>query len=168
VTGYLTLGIDTQTNNASAGYQKYATDKYGDYTAVLNAFSSTPLTSFIDSGSSILFFPWPPPNNKSASSQMPDCGGGLTGFYCPTSTTSFSAQTIGSSGTATSCVDFSVANAKTLLSGSNLVFSNIAGASGSNISSDLDFGLPFFLGKRVFVGIDKTTSTLGTGPYWAY
>jgi hypothetical protein len=66
-------------------------------------------------------------------------------------------------------VGFGVANANTQLSGNNMVFANLAGASGSDISSDFDWGLPFFYGRKVYVGITgKTATGLGTGPYWAY
>lgn len=168
VTGSLILGIGTRANNTPSGVATYATDGDGNFTTVFNPFSANALTSFIDSGSSLLFFPWPPPSNAAASSVLPDCGSGLSGFYCPTSSQVFAAANTAASGGTTSCVGFDVANANSQLSGSNMVFSNLAGASGSDISSDFDWGLPFFLGRQVYVGIENASSSLGTGPYWAY
>jgi hypothetical protein len=169
VTGSITLGIDTQANNTSSGYQAYLADAYGEFTTLFGSFSSEPLYSFIDSGSSILFFPWPPPAEPSLDGALPDCGSGLGGFYCPKLTQNLAAQNIGDGGSPKSCVPFNVANASELFaSADKMVFSNLAGWSGSTQDSVFDWGLPFFLGRRVFVGIEGKSSSLGSGPYWAY
>jgi hypothetical protein len=44
------------------------------------------------------------------------------------------------------------------------VFADIGGS----FPSGFDWGLPFFFGRNVHVGLEGTVSILGTGPYWAY
>jgi len=168
LTGALILGIGTKSNNAPANVQAYPADEDGNFTSLFGSFSTTALTSFIDSGSSILFFPWPPPNQPSLASQFPDCTGDSNGFFCPPSEQTLASANSGAGGSPTGCVGFSVANGTTQLNTGNLVFSNLAGPSGTDLSADFDWGLPFFYGRKVYVGIDGLQSTLGTGPYWAY
>ena len=54
-----------------------------------------------------------------------------------------------------------------LFSSSNNVFIELGGTGAS-----FDWGLPFFMGKSVYAGIEGTNrpSSFGTGtyPYWAY
>lgn len=168
LTGYLVMGIGTRTNNTSNNVSTYTTDENGNFTTVFNPFSSTALSSFIDSGSNLLYFPFPPPDNTSASSILPDCGNDFPGFFCPSSTQSFAAANTSNSGSVTSCVGFSVANPEGIADAGNIVSASFAGSDGSDTDSYFDWGLPFFFGRQVFVGIENTSSTLGTGPYWAY
>jgi hypothetical protein len=51
-----------------------------------------------------------------------------------------------------------------LIDSPSVVFNNIGGPN----SGSFDWGIPFFLGRTVFVGIEGQTSPAGTGPYWAY
>ena len=56
-----------------------------------------------------------------------------------------------------------------LVQTNNAAFNNLGGSSGSGpFSSFFDWGLPFFFGRTVFVGIEGQTSPLGTGPYFAF
>lgn len=173
VSGYMLLGIGTRSNNTPSSVQFYKTDADGYFTTVFSPFSDSPLDSFLDSGSSLLFFPWPPPANPDLYSLVPDCsdehGAGLGGFYCPANTRSTGATNYGASGTASGCVGFQIANAyDQLVPGTANVFHNLAGSAGDSLGSVFDWGLPFFLGRKVYVGIEATSSSLGVGPYWAY
>ena len=73
---------------------------------------------------------------------------------------------IGATG-ATAPVNLAVDNALQLFaSPANAVLPTLAGTFGD--SQGFDWGLPFFYGRRVFLGIEKETSTVGTGPFYAF
>jgi hypothetical protein len=157
VSGNLVLGIGTQANNQPSGVTAYAADQTGEFTTVFSAYSSTAMGSFIDSGSSALFFP--------QISSTPDCG---NGWDCPTSVLTLTATNISASGSPSGTVTFQVGNAETLFNSGNMVFSDNAAGGLIDGEATFDWGLPFFFGRNVYVGIDGTASGLGTGPYWAY
>jgi hypothetical protein len=52
-----------------------------------------------------------------------------------------------------------------VVSGYNVYLESGADAGGSN---SFDWGLPFYLGRNVYLGFEGKTSSLGTGPYWAF
>jgi hypothetical protein len=60
-------------------------------------------------------------------------------------------------------VPFQIANTERLVDTGNAVFNNLGGD-----FSTFDWGLPFFLGRTVFVGIEGQPSSLGTGPFFAF
>jgi len=153
ISGNLILGIDTRSNNSSSGFTMYpANPSTGDFKTFFN--SPPDKDSFIDSGSNGLFF------DKDSISALKVCGD----WFCPTSTQPLSATTKGYTGSPSGTVSFQIGNADTLFQTSNNVFIELGGPE----PDGFDWGLPFFLGRSVYVGIDGTTSSLGTGPYWAY
>jgi hypothetical protein len=161
LSGYLIFGIDTRSNNASnaSGTETVLTVDDGDYLSA--TFNGQPLAqSFIDSGTNGIYF-----NDSS----LPVCTeSGLTDFYCPSSTTSLSATLTGANGV-TASVQFSVANTANLLNANPTfaAFANLGGTfPGSTMSFDL--GLPFYYGRRVATAIEGDTTTVGTGPYFAF
>ena len=170
--GTLVLGIDTQANNAStsSGAKTYSADGNGQFTTVFSAFSTSTLTGFLDSGSSVYFIPSP----KNGS--LPDCdssaggsrGSDYSGFFCPSSTVTLSATNYSAVGSLNGSTALSIGNAYSLFNSNNSVFRELGATSGSDTSAVFDWGLPFFYGKNVYVGIQDQTSKLGTGPYWAY
>lgn len=155
LSGSLVFGIGTQSNNALGSATVYTVDNFGNFTTTYKQVAYS--NSFVDSGSNGYFF------LNSGTSGFPICSTD-TGFYCPNSTQDLSATNQGANG-ANATVKFSVANAQNLFSsGADSAFSNIGGPGGNGF----DWGLPFFFGRNVYVGIEGKSSPGGTGPYWAY
>ncbi len=155
LTGALILGIGTQSNNVPAGVSVYTRDPANG--TISTTYKGTPVQGFLDSGSTLLFFndptiPLCPPVNE---------------LFCPPSPLNLSATNRGTNGTS-GVVNFQVANAATLVSTGNAVFDNLAGPGIAGLSKEFDWGLPFYLGRTVYTGIEARSSVLGVGPYWAY
>jgi len=161
-TGSLAFGVGTQSNNALGSAQIYTVHSSADFTTTYNGVQYT--NSYIDSGSNVLYF------LDSATLGNIECTD-APGFYCPAATLNFTVTNTGTNGT-TGQVTFSIANADYLFSTGNAVFNNLGGDSGTSPSTDyFDFGIPFFLGRNVFVGIaGKTVPNGASAPYgyWAY
>jgi hypothetical protein len=154
--GILVLGIGTRTNNMPTGVTVYDTNGFGEIVTVLNGNT---YDSIIDSGSNGLFFTPP------SSGILPSCASSNSAWFCPSSVTTLSATNRGASaGSPSSDVFFQIGNLTSLVGSSNWVFSNIGGAA-PNL---FDWGLPFYLGRNIYVGINGQASSLGTGPYFAY
>ena len=108
--------------------------------------------SIIDSGSNGLFFP---------DASLPTCAAPLNGFYCPPNTVSLSGTIV--QGNGQTIVPFTIANTNTLVGTGNAAFNDLGGD-----LSTFDWGLPFFLGRTVFIGIEDQPSSLGPGPFFAF
>jgi hypothetical protein len=150
VTGSLILGIDPAANNTPPA-SVLPTDRNGFVTTLYKGRTFS--QSIIDSGSNGLFFP---------DASLADCALPLNAFYCPPNAVNLSATVLGINGRETT-VPFQVANTQSLVDTHNGVFNNLGGD-----LSTFDWGLPFFLGRTVFVGIEGQSSTLGTGPFFAF
>ena len=154
--GTLYFGIDTQSNNSSSGASVIPANSSGLFTTTFNGISYT--SSLIDSGSNGLFFP-----AGNQSSILKSCNSSV-GFYCPTATQNYTASVLLRSNV-TGTINFSVANADSLLASNNYAYSNLAGG----LQGQFDWGLPFFFGKTVFFGFTgKSSTNAGTGPYYGY
>ncbi|MHB8422870.1 MAG: DUF3443 family protein [Leptospirales bacterium] len=160
LTGTLYIGIGTRSNNTPAtGVTAYPSSGSPDFVfdTTFNGHNYNPNTypnlAFIDSGSPTYYF---------TDSSIPTCSAFGGTFYCPSGGTTLSAIMAGDSGSPSITVDFSVDNPNAMSSGSS-VFDDIAKPGGG-----FDWGMPFFFGREVFVGINGKTSSLGTGPYWAF
>lgn len=166
VEGAVVLGISTRSNNAPAKATALPLDASGEFTTTVSGGSATP-GSFADTGSNGLFFA--PPSPIPSCTDQPD-------WFCPPSTVSLSATNAPSEGGGpTTNVSFRIANFDTLLGGANnpnAVFSQVGGAELSppppSPPAGFDWGLPFFLGRTVYLGFEGRTSPLGSGLRIAY
>jgi hypothetical protein len=163
VSGQMIFGISTQSNNSIGTAMAQGADDFGNFTTTFNgvAYSS----SFIDSGSNGYFF------LDTATTGLPDCATSTVGagFYCPTSPVNLTAINTGpnpngSKVSVAANIAFSVANAATLINSPDTAFNNLGGDN----PGMFDWGLPFFFGRTVFIGIESQSSGTAVGPFWAY
>lgn len=159
VQGQLIFGIATQTNNALAatGLTVLGTDANGDFTATYFT-SATVLPALIDSGTDSYAFNDP---------ALAVCSSGsFLGYYCPVGAPlSRSAVNSGvGANNASSTVNFAIADPTTFVANAT-AFTGLAGGPGS---TNFIWGMPFFYGRQVYVGIEARVAGIYTGPYYAY
>lgn len=157
VDGELIFGIGTQSNNALANENILTLNENGDFTTTFQGKSFS--NSFVDTGSNALFF------LNSAASGIPACTD-ASFFYCPTATSAFSVTNQGQNGVSTP-INLNVANADTLLASAspNFIFNDLAGPT---TFGSFDWGLPFFLGRNVFIAFEGESISGNAGPFTAY
>ena len=159
VSGSLVFGIGTRANNTLGTATVVALDpSTGQFTTLYNG--GTYAASFVDSGSNALFF---------HDTGIPVCanGGAAPGFYCPAATISAAAVIQGANG-ASAGVNFSIANAESLLT-SNPDFAAFGNLGAPEFAANtFDWGLPFFFGRNVFTAIEGANTPGGPGPYIAF
>jgi len=154
--GYVILGIGTEANNIPSGVTPYGGNANATFATT---FADVPYEGFLDTGSNGIFVSY---------SGQPSASGG---WYIPSCTLSLSATNTGAANAPNvGVVDFDIANADTLAGSGNYVFFNLGGP--MPLGGFFDWGLPFFLGRNVYIGIDGETSEFNsvpvTGPFWAY
>ena len=160
ISGTMTFGIGTETNNGLGGAQIYQFDPSSGY--IRTTYAGTSLDkSFIDSGSNAYFFA-----NAGSNSALQTCPSPNQSFYCPSSDLSLTATISGYNGTS-SGVSFVVTNLDNLLS-TIAVDPGLAGPASSQTPSAFDWGLPFFFVRTVFVGFENTTIGSIVGPFIAF
>lgn len=142
LSGSLIWGINTQPNNQLGNAQVFTVDTSFGTLSVKYGGTSYPI-SFFDSGSNGMFFL----NSTTLGAAMPSCNG----WYCPTSTQTFTATNTGTNSN-TADVTFSIDNATQLFATDNTALPTLGG------SFDLgggflgfDYGLPFFYGRRMYI-----------------
>jgi hypothetical protein len=162
IQGELIFGIGTQTDNAlpATGLTVLGADANGDFKAAYNG-GTTLLPALIDSGTDAYWFDDP---------TIPVCPaatyGVFGGYYCPVQhpQSVFAVNTGVGVNNASSTVNFAIADPSTFVANA-AAFLNLAGGSASK---RFLWGMPFFYGRKVYIGIDQRVSGNYTGPYYAY
>jgi hypothetical protein len=159
VQGELTFGLSTQTDNAlpPAGLTVLGTDAHGDFTATYNGGTAV-MPALIDSGNDSYAFNDP---------TIAVCStGAFVGYYCPAVApqSAFAVNTGVGTNNASSTVDFAIADPMTFVADA-AAFIDLGGGGGS---ASFTWGMPFFYGRKVYVGIDQRVAGIYTGPYYAY
>ena len=157
VSGSIIFGIGTQADNALGSATVLPTNP-STGTIITNTNGQAYPNSYIDSGSSVLFF---------GLNSFSICTGVARGLYCPSTTQNLSATLQGTS-QASSSVSFSVANADQLFS-ANPTFNaldDLAAPTGDTIT--FAWGMSFFYGRTVYTAIEQRSTPGGQGPYVAF
>lgn len=159
VTGTVTFGINTQTNNAMpTTVTRLTTSAYGDVNAT---FNGNPIVAFFDSGSNAYFF---------TDNTLAACTGSASAFYCPPSATTRTVSVASYNQSTSGALNgkqlsMSVGNASQLLANGNFALNDLAGSLGG--ASFVDLGMPFFYGQTVYYGMDRSNSG-GSSPFIAF
>ena len=173
VSGTLTFGINTQSNNTvPSAVTVYEMDTSDSFKTTYDGMSLP--QSFLDSGSNGYFIPDP-------NSLIAVCTD-FTSFFCPSSNlTGQTATTASNVTSASGVVTFEIDNTDTLFSTypADAAFGNLGGPNGTTActgspgnysgSCSFDWGLPFFYGRTngVFTSIDgATVSGVSTPTPW--
>jgi Protein of unknown function (DUF3443) len=162
VQGELIFGIATQADNAlpASGLTVLGADATGDFTATYNG-ATTLLPALIDSGTDAYAF--------DATITVCSSSGNWGGYYCPAVAPQnvFAVNTGAGANNATNTVNFAIAdpNTFTLPAAGAAAFAGLAGGPGS---TRFVWGMPFFYGRKVYIGIEQKVTGAFTGPYYAY
>jgi len=159
VQGELIFGIDTQSDNVlpPTGATVLGANANGDFTATYNGGTAV-LPALIDSGTDSYAF-----NDPS----IAVCSSGaFVGYYCPAVAPQsvFAVNTGVGVNNATNTVPFAIADPNTFVANA-AAFIDLAGGGGS---SNFTWGMSFFYGRKVYIGIEQRVAGTYTGPYYAY
>jgi hypothetical protein len=158
VSGTLTFGIDTESDNVSGSQTVLTLDGEAELAMIYN--SVTLDQSFVDSGSNGIYF-----NDMN----IVQCtSAGFTGFYCPGNTLNLMVSMVGRNNVMANNLTFNIGSAQTIpvnVSAYPALGGTVPTAIGAQ---SFDYGLAFFYGKRVAIANQGSVTTVGTGPYIAF
>ncbi len=171
VQGQIIFGLATQTDNAlpATGLTVLGADANGDFTATFNG-GTTALPALIDSGSDDYAFADSDPNMATCLTNPPPpqqpSSPQWSGYYCPivAPQSLFAVNTGVGANNATNTVQFAIADPNSFVATAT-AFINLGGGQGS---TRFTWGMPFFYGRKVYIGIDQTMSGTLKGPFYAY
>ncbi|HYM23020.1 MAG TPA: DUF3443 family protein, partial [Vicinamibacterales bacterium] len=104
-----------------------------------------------------------------ADSTIPGCTT-AKGWFCPSTTQNLTA-TITGANSASIVINFTIQNAESLFSSTNLsAFPTLGGSNGgfTGLNASFDWGLPFFFGRPNFVLFENFSSGTVLGPASAF
>ena len=164
VTGSVVFGVGTESNNQVGNATVLPIANTGYISTSISSASPAfgPLSladSFLDTGSNGLYF------STGAATGIPTDSQDY--YYTPSTPVSISATLSGASGPSTS-FSFQVTDTSNVTTGT-VALPTMAGPMDN---SSFDWGLPFFYGRSVFVGIEGLSASHNggtiTGPYYAF
>ncbi|WON83431.1 MULTISPECIES: DUF3443 domain-containing protein [Chromobacterium] len=157
-TGTLYFGVGTQSNNALGSAKAFPTTLDGNgVDAITTSYKSLSYSSFLDSGSNGLFFP---------DATIATCVVGSGTWFCPGGILNLNASLSG--GGNSSAVAFNLGNAGTLLSQGYSALPAVGMPASGFLGSYFDWGLPFFYGRNVYIGLEGRSNPLGSGPMFLF
>jgi Protein of unknown function (DUF3443) len=159
IQGELIFGIATQADNAlpTTGLAVLGTDAGGDITSAYNGAATT-LPGLFDTGTDSYQFDDP---------TIAVCAtGAYVGYYCPSVAplAVYAVNTGVGTNNASSTVNFAISDPNTFVAGA----AALTGLAGGGGSPRFTWGMPFFYGRKVYVGIEQRAAGSYTGPFYAY
>jgi len=166
VQGELTFGLGTQSDNPipATGLTMLGADSHGDFSTTYNG-GATALPALLDSGTGSYAFDDP------VLAASPCMNPKWVGYYCPAvAPQSASAVNASASSTtaniisSTNTVNFAIGDPNTFVL-TAAAFGQLAGGGGL---TTFKWGMPFFYGRKIYIGFDARASGSFAGPYYAY
>lgn len=161
LSGTLTFGIGTEQNNQLTAQNVFTSNGTAQDGSFTTNYDSGSYDSIFDTGSTELFFDTPANSPALAVCQS------LSGFYCPTSTTTINTQISSLNGSNAINYSYNIINVENYLN-SNLNTEAIPNAAAEGGDNFFIWGLPFFYGKKVFSAFTGANAGGTTGPYFAF
>ncbi|MFI4889376.1 MAG: DUF3443 family protein [Steroidobacterales bacterium] len=168
VQGELIFGLGTQSDNPvpTTGLSMLGADANGDFATVYNGGTAM-LPALLDTGTDSYLFDDP---------SIAACTSATwVGYYCPavapldrTAVNISAASTKAVVNGTSNPVDFAIANPDTggfILPPKAAAYAGLAGGGGA---TSFTWGMPFFYGRKVYIGFQAKASGPFTGPYYAY